>query len=236
MKAIILAGGKGTRLAPYSNIFPKPLTPIGEMPILEVLLRQMKIAGIDEVILTVGHMAELLRIFFRDGNQWGLDIQYSYEETPLGTAGPLALVKGLDNPFLVTNSDILTTLNFRDFMRFHNEKGVAATIAVHNRQVNVDFGLVQWDENHFISGYTEKPVFEYMVSMGIYMFHPRVLDYIPCNQYLDFPDLIRKLISAKELVIGFPFNGYWKDLGQPDDYKQAVEDFEKRRDQFLPKE
>ena len=233
MKAVVLAGGKGTRLAPYTNIFPKPLMPIGDMPILEVLLRQMKEAGIDEVVLTVGHLAELLRTFFKDGSQWGLHIQYSYEREPLGTAGPLALVDGLDESFLVTNGDVLTTLSLQDLFSFHKEKGGAATIAVHRRQVRVDLGVVEWDGNYVVSGYIEKPTYEYTVSMGIYMFEPRVLKYIPRNEYLDFPDLILKLLAAGEKVVGFPYDGYWKDLGRPDDYEQAATDFEKMRDQFL---
>jgi len=236
MKAIILAGGKGTRLAPFTNIFPKPLMPIGEMPILEVLLRQMKRAGVKEVVLTVGHLAELLRAFFKDGSQWGLHIQYSYEDVPLGTAGPLALVNGLDEPFLVANSDVLTTLSIRDLVRFHKEQGGVATIAIQNKQVRIDLGVVKWEENYLVNGYVEKPIYEYMVSMGLYVFEPRVLQYIPRNQYLDFPDLILKLIDAGEKVIGFPFEGYWKDLGRPEDYEQAVADFEKMRGQFLPEE
>jgi NDP-sugar pyrophosphorylase family protein len=233
MKAVVLAGGKGTRLAPYTNIFPKPLMPIGDMPILEVLLRQMKRAGIEDVVLTVGHLAELLRTFFKDGSQWGLRIQYSYENVPLGTAGPLALVDGLDDTFLVTNSDVLTTLSIQDLFRFHKEQGGAATIAVYSKQVRIDLGVVKWDGNYVVNGYIEKPTYEYTVSMGIYVFEPRVLQYIPRNQYLDFPDLILKLIAAGEKVIGFPYDGYWKDLGRPDDCEQAAADFEKMRDQFL---
>jgi NDP-sugar pyrophosphorylase family protein len=233
MKAVVLAGGKGTRLAPYTNIFPKPLMPIGDMPILEVLLRQMKHAGIEDVVLTVGHLAELLRSFFKDGSQWGLHIQYSYENVPLGTAGPLALVEGLDETFLVTNSDVLTTLSMQELFRFHRDQGGAATIAIQNKSVRIDLGVVKWEENFVINGYVEKPIYEYMVSMGIYIFEPRVLQYIPRNQYLDFPDLILKLLAAGEKVIGFPYAGYWKDLGRPDDYEQAAADFEKKRGQFL---
>src|SRR5512145_1452719 len=138
MKAVVLAGGKGTRLAPYTRILPKPLMPIGDMPILEVLLRQMKRAGVDDVILTVGHLAHLLRTFFMEGDQLGLRISYSYEECPLGTAGPLSLIDGLTSTFLVTNGDVLTTLDLRDLLRFHRSQGGIATIAVHKRQVKID--------------------------------------------------------------------------------------------------
>jgi NDP-sugar pyrophosphorylase family protein len=233
MKAIILAGGKGTRLAPYTNILPKPLMPIGEMPILEVLLRQMKHAGVDEVVLTVGHMAGLLRAFFQDGSSLGMHITYSLEEAPLGTAGPLSLVTGLDHTFLVSNGDVLTTLDMKDLLRFHSEQNAIATIAVHRRKVDIDYGVVQCDENFRIVGYIEKPSIDYLVSMGIYVFEPQVLKYIPNNQYLDLPDLVKKMISAGEKVASFPYMGYWQDLGRPDDYERATLEFESMRSDFL---
>ena len=234
MKAIVLAGGKGTRLGPYTRILPKPLMPIGDMPILEVLLRQMKRAGIEDVVLTVGHLAQLLRTFFMDGEQWGMHISYSYEKSPLGTAGPLSLIDGLDSSFLVTNGDVLTTLNLCDLLEFHKSQGGIATIAVHRRQVKIDLGVVQWNGNNTLSGYIEKPTYDYTVSMGLYVFEPRVMDFIPHNEYLDFPDLVLKLIAAGEKVCGYAFDGYWMDLGRPDDYAQAAEDFAAMRKQFLP--
>lgn len=236
MKAVVLAGGKGARLAPYTRILPKPLMPIGDMPILEVMLRQMKQAGVEEVILTVGHLAHLLRTFFMDGEQWGLRISYSYEECPLGTAGPLSLIPGLDSTFLVTNGDVLTDLDLKKLLDFHRCQEGIATIAVHRRQVKIDLGVVQWNGNNTLSGYIEKPSYDYTVSMGIYVFEPRVMEYIPHNQYLDFPDLVLKMIAAGEKVSGYAFEGYWKDLGRPDDYEQANEDFNTMRAQFLPGE
>ncbi len=236
MKAVILAGGRGTRLAPYTKILPKPLMPIGDMPILEVMLKQMKRAGITDIVLTVGHLANLLRTFFMDGQQWGMNIAYSYEEKPLGTAGPLALIAGLDSTFLVANGDVLTTLDFRELTAFHKAQGGIATIAVHQRRVKIDLGVVQWDGDYRIHGYIEKPVYDYTVSMGIYVFEPRVLEFIPHNVYLDFPELVLKLIAAGEKVVGYPFDGYWMDLGRPDDYAQAAEDFANMREQFLPEE
>ena len=236
MKAVVLAGGKGTRLAPYTKILPKPLMPIGDMPILEILLRQMKRAGVEEVILTVGHMAELLKAFFQEGEQLDLKIRYSYEDKPLGTAGPLSLIDGLDDSFLVTNGDVLTTLDLRELVDYHRDLKAAATIATHARQVKVDLGVIQYDGDHEIVGYIEKPTYDFFVSMGVYVFEPRVLQYIPYNAYLDFPDLILKLISSGESVHGFPFSGYWQDLGRPDDYEQAVLDFDRLRDQILGEE
>ena len=236
MKAVVLAGGKGTRLAPYTRILPKPLMPIGDMPILEVLLRQMKRNGVEDVILTVGHLANLLRTFFADGEQLGLRISYSYEECPLGTAGPLSLIPGLDSTFLVTNGDVLTTLDLGDLLQFHRSQGGIATIAVHQRRVKIDLGVVQWNGNNTLSGYIEKPSYDYTVSMGIYVFEPGVMEYIPYNRYLDFPDLVLKMIAAGEKVSGYRFDGYWMDLGRPDDYAQAAEDFNRMRGEFLPEE
>jgi NDP-sugar pyrophosphorylase family protein len=236
MKAVVLAGGRGTRLAPYTHILPKPLMPIGEMPILEVLLRQMKRAGVEDVILTVGHLASLLRSYFGDGDQWNLRISYSYEGMPLGTAGPIALIEGLNDTFLVTNGDVLTTLDIKKLLAFHKQKGAAATIAVHRRQVKIDLGVVQWDGDDCVSGYIEKPTYDYTVSMGIYVFEPRVLAHIPAGQYLDFPDLVLKLIAAGEKVTGYVFDGYWMDLGRADDYEQANQDFAEMKSQFLPED
>lgn len=236
MKAVILAGGKGTRLAPYTKVIPKPLMPIGDMPILEVLLHQLKRAGVNEIVLTVGHMAELLRAFFQNGERLGIPIRYNYEQKPLGTAGPVRLVEGLDNTFFVLNGDVLSTLDFADMLAFHRRSEAMVTIAMYNRPVKIDLGVLQLAGDHRIIGYIEKPTFDYHVSMGIYIFEPDALPYIPDGQYYDFPSLILNLISHGKKVVGYPFGGYWQDLGRPDDYEQAIQDFENMRDQFLPGE
>jgi len=236
MKAVVLAGGMGTRFMPYTKILPKPLMPIGEMPILEVILHQMKAAGIRNVVLTVGHLSELLRAFFQDGHQWGIQIEYSYEQCPLGTAGPIALIDGLTETFLVTNGDVLTTLSLQELINFHREQHATATIAVHHRKVKIDLGVVQSDGTPRINGYIEKPTYDYCVSMGIYVFEPRVVSFIPQCEYFDFPDLVQRLIAADEKVVGYQYSGYWQDLGRPDDYDAATQDFEKFRAQFLPQE
>ncbi len=233
MKAVILAGGKGARLAPYTQILPKPLMPIGDMPILEILLHQLKQAQVDEVILTVGHLSHLMQAFFQDGERFGLKIRYSYEEQPLGTAGPLSLVAGLDEPFLVANGDVLTTLDLRSLVDFHRSSNAIATIAAHARKVKIDLGVIQSNGSNQVTGYIEKPTYEFYVSMGIYVFEPRLLPYIPYNQYLDFPDLILRLIQAGEKVASFPFDGYWQDLGRADDYEQAIQEFEKMKPLIL---
>ncbi len=235
MRAVILAGGRGTRLAPYTYVLPKPMMPIGDKAILEILLRQMKRAGINHVVLTVGHLAGLMRAFFQDGQQYDLDITYSYEATPLGTAGPLALVPNLDKTFMVSNGDVLTLLDFNDFIDFHHQQGGICSIALHKHKVHIDLGVVEQNNGAYvITGYIEKPTLDYRVSMGVYIFEPRVLDYIPKNEYLDFPDLVKTLLANGERVIGYPFNGYWRDLGNPGDYTQACLDFDQMRSQFLP--
>jgi NDP-sugar pyrophosphorylase family protein len=235
MQAVILAGGKGTRLAPYTRVFPKPMMPIGDKTILEILLGQMKRAGINHVALTVGHLAGLMRAFFQDGKQYNLNITYVHEETPLGTAGPLSQVPGLGKTFLVSNGDVLTLLDIADLIRFHRQNKGICTIAMHERKVKIDLGVIEMIEGDCcISGYVEKPTIDYKVSMGLYVFEPRVLDYIPKGEYLDFPDLVKKLLAAGERVVGYPFSGYWQDLGRPDDYEQAAQDFESMRALFIP--
>ena len=156
----------------------------------------------------------------------GMRISYSYEEKPLGTAGPIAMIDGLDETFMVTNGDVLTMLPFSDLLRFQKEQQAAATIAAHHRQVKTDFGVIQWNGAPAISGYIEKPANDYCVSMGVYIFDPRVVNYIPRGEYLDFPDLVRKLIESGERVVGYSFDGYWQGLGRPEDYERAMQDFE----------
>ena len=233
MKAVVMAGGKGARLAPYTKILPKPLMPIGDMPILEVLIRQMRASGVSEIFLTVGHLSGLLRAFFQSGEQWNVKIHYCYENTPLGTVGSLANITDLDETFLMTNGDVLTTLDLRKLVEYHKSQGAMATIAMHRRKVKIDFGVLQMDGGTQITGILEKPTYEYLVSMGIYVFEPEVIQYIPKDQYLDFPDLILALIAAGEKVAGYPFDGYWQDLGRPDDYEQAAKDFDTMRAQFI---
>jgi NDP-mannose synthase len=234
MKSVVLAGGKGTRLAPYTHILPKPLMPIGDMPILEILIRQMKACGIDQVVLTVGHLSELIRTFFGCGERLGVDITYSYEECPLGTAGPLALIDGLTETFLVCNGDVLTDLDINRLVDFHHASGGAATIAMYARQVKIDLGVIHLNGGNTIQDYIEKPTLNYKVSMGIYVFEPSVLRFIPKGQHLDFPDLVKTLLAHGEKVVGYPFTGYWQDLGRADDYQQAVIDFEQNPTRFLP--
>jgi len=234
MRGVILAGGKGTRLAPYTTVFPKPLMPIGDMPILEVVLRQLKAAGVTRVTLATGYLAELLEAFFRDGERIGLPIDYSKEERPLGTVGPLTQIAGLDETFVMMNGDVLTTLDYRDLVRAHKESGAIATIATHTRDVRIDFGVLKSDSGNRVTEYIEKPTMHYRVSMGVYVFEARVLGFLEPGQHMDFPDLVKLLIGRGEHVGSYPFAGYWLDMGRPDDYARAVEEFDSRRRDFLP--
>ncbi len=233
-RAVILAGGKGTRLAPYTAVLPKPLMPIEDMPILEIVIRQLRRAGVRNITLSVGYLASLLEAYLGNGSKWGVRIRYSREETPLGTAGPLTLVSGLKRTFLVMNGDLLTTLDYSAMVRFHREHGAVATVGLYDKEVKIDLGVLEIDDDHHITGYVEKPTLHYQVSMGVYVMEPAVLRYIPAGQKFDLPDLVRALIADGLPVIGYHFNGYWLDIGRQEDYAQAVELFQRERARFLP--
>jgi len=233
LKAVILAGGKGTRLHPYTTVLPKPLMPIGDVPVLEVVIRQLAKHGFKEIILAVGYLAELIEAYFRDGSKYGVKIRYSKEETPLGTAGALKQISNLKDTFLVMNGDILTDLSYSKLVNFHREHGGVATIAVHKRQVKIDFGVVGIDSEKKVVNYKEKPTLDYLVSMGIYVFEPEVLDYIKTGEKLDFPELVKRLMRNGEKVQAYPSDDYWLDIGRPEDHRKAIEDFEKMRSKFL---
>lgn len=233
MRAVILAGGKGTRLAPYTVAFPKPLMPLGDTPILEIVVRQLSHYGFTHLTMAVGHLSELIQAFFGDGSKWGLKIDYSREDQPLGTAGPLKLIDDLDDHFLVMNGDLLTDLDYGEFMRRHREQGNDATIGVYQKQVKIDLGVLERDEEGRIVDYREKPTLAYEVSMGVYAFRREILQMIP-DGYFDFPDLVLKLIKKDRPIRGFAFHGHWLDIGRQEDYGLAIETFEKERDRFLP--
>lgn len=233
MRAVILAGGKGTRLAPYTTVFPKPLVPVGDMPILEIVVRQLSHFGIHEITLAVGHLAELIVAYFGNGSRYGVQIDYSREEQPLGTAGPLSLVKELNSTFLVMNGDLLTTLDFRGMLDHHRQSGAVATVAAFERQIKIDLGILELDEKNRIQGYVEKPTYTHRVSMGIYVFEPRVLDFIEPNTRLDLPELVTRLLAANLVVQAYVFKGFWLDIGRPAEYTFAVENYEKLKPALL---
>jgi NDP-sugar pyrophosphorylase family protein len=228
LRAVILAGGKGTRLRPFTVSFPKPLVPLGDRPVMEVLIRRMMQYGIYEITLTLGHLAELIKAYFdhRKCLTECLSLSFVQEDQPTGTAGSLSLVPGLDRTFLVLNGDLLTDLDFDALVHFHREQSAMLTIATHRREVKVDLGVLEFDVQHRITNYVEKPQTNYYVSMGVYVYEPSVLNYIERGRYLDFPELVHRLISANENVCAFVTDCLWLDIGRPDDYARAQEIFE----------
>jgi NDP-sugar pyrophosphorylase family protein len=225
-KIVILAGGKGTRLRPYTAVLPKPLMPLGERAILEFVLSQLAEQGLVDVTLSVGHLAHLIEAVFGDGENYGVEMTYVREDTPLGTAGPLRLVQGLENTFLVLNGDVVTTLDYRYLLRCHRASGNVLTIATRKRETKMDYGVLSLEPRdgplRRLVGYQEKPVVETMVSMGIYALEPQALEFIPEGRYFDFPDLVQALLRAGAPVGSFVFDGLWLDVGRHDDYEQAI--------------
>jgi len=236
MRAVILAGGQGRRLHPYTAVLPKPLMPIGDVPILEVVVRQLKRAGFVDITMAVGYLAELLMAYFADGQKLGVRIRYSREEKPLGTAGPLGLIERPTESFLVMNGDLLTTLDFRSLWTFHRKQRAMATLATFRRDVNVDLGVIETDDAGLVTGYIEKPTYHYAVSTGIYIFEPAVLDYVAVDVRLDLPDLVRRLLAAGQKVATYSFEGTWLDIGRWEDYERAAQEFEQHRAEFMPAE
>ncbi len=227
MKTVILAGGKGTRLAPYTTIFPKPLVPIGERPVLEIIIRQLVRQGFNNILLSVGHLGELIEAYFQNGhrNIPGLKLEYFRESQPLGTAGSLAMIPGLDETFLAMNGDVLTTLDYRKLVRFHRQSQASLTIAMNSKDVKVDLGVLETNDLGELTSYREKPLLSFDVSMGIYVYEPHVLNYIQKNLHLDFPDLVTTLLEHGEKVTGFRCQDYWLDIGRREDYELAQQEF-----------
>lgn len=222
MQAVILAGGEGRRLRPYTSVLPKPLLPVHDRPVLEMIVNQLRDVGITRLTFAVGYLAGLLQAYFGDGTRLGVDIRYSMEDRPLGTAGPLTLIDRPDNHFIVMNGDVLTDLDFAAFRRAHLASGAIATLATFRKEVQISLGVLELDERAKVTGYIEKPTMHYPVSTGIYYFDPRVLGYIPENERFDLPDLIRRLVAAGEAVETFPIEGRWLDIGRPEDYEAAL--------------
>lgn len=222
-RAIIFAGGRGTRLAPYTSVLPKPLMPIGERSILELVIAQLADCGIGDVTLCVGYLSHLIEAVIGDGATHGVDIKYVREEEALGTAAPLRLVDGLDETFIAMNGDVLTTLDYDELLRHHRESGSIVTIATRERPIQIDYGVLQLRANgDQVYKYIEKPHRTSTVSMGIYVLEPEALAYIPSEGPFDFPDLVKALLGAGERVSALRFDGLWFDIGRRDDYEQAV--------------
>jgi len=235
MKAIILAGGKGTRLAPYTTVLPKPLVPVGNIPIIEIIILQLISFKFSEVTIMVGYLSGLIKAYFNERPSINDKIRINYidEETPTGTAGSLGFLGGMDDTFIVMNGDILTDLNFLDLVKYHKEQKNKLTIAMHQKKVRIDLGVLELTSENKLVGYNEKPELSYDVSMGIYVYEPEVLNDIKKGQYLDFPTLAMQLVNRGERVGGFPNSAKWLDIGRVEDYQLATEEFEKHRKLFL---
>lgn len=229
-RAVLLAGGKGTRLYPYTLTMPKPLVPISDdMPIIEIIIRQLVKYGFNHVTITVNHMADMIRTFCGDGSRWGIKIDYSLETKPLSTMGPLKLIKDLPEDFLVMNGDVMTDLDFGAFYDVHVAEGNIFTISAYERDNKIDYGVLDMDERGRLVGFREKPVLHYHVSMGVYMMNRKCLEVIPEDTFYGFDHLMLELIQRHTPATVKTFKGYWMDIGRPDDYEQARKDFFERK-------
>lgn len=238
-QAVILAGGKGSRLGPYTTVLPKPLLPVGDRAILDVVVRQLASYGFGDITLAVGYLAHLVQAVFADGAARGVSITYHEEESPLGTAGALGSITNLNgHPFLVMNGDVLTALDYEALYRTHQESDNILTIATHPRNVHIDYGVLHVSPNgsrtDLVTGYEEKPNIDYCVSMGIYVADPRLLEYIEPGNYLDLPDLVQRLIDAGEHVGSYLYEGFWLDIGRHEDYERAIEEYEELKASLFP--
>jgi len=238
-RAVILAGGQGTRLRPFTTVLPKPLMPIGDRPVLDIVVRQLKASGFERITIATGYLAELIEAFFRDGGEYGIPIDYHREREPLGTVGALALIDGVEDDLLVMNGDVLTDIDYGALLAEHRASDAIATIATTNRHVQISLGVLRFGEDGDptrVTGYDEKPAIDFSTSMGVYCFSPRALRYIEPGERLDFPDLVLRLIAAGETVRSWVSENYWLDIGRHDDYEQAQEEFQRMRDRLIPSE
>jgi NDP-sugar pyrophosphorylase family protein len=233
-RAIILAGGKGTRLKPFTVSMPKPLVPVGSFPILEIIIRQLVHHGFSHITLTVSHQADIVRAYFEDGKKWKATIDYSFEDMPLGTMGPLTLISDLPEDFIVMNGDVLTNLDYNEFFKEHTKKNNLFTISGFRRTIDSEFGVLEVNRHGVLTAFQEKPKIHYFVSMGVYAVNRRILDYIPRNKNFGFDQLMLALIARKNPAHVRMFDGYWLDIGRPEDYESAITAFEQNPSYFLP--
>jgi len=235
-QAVILAGGKGTRLEPYTACVPKPLMPIGDQPILEIVVKQLSSYGFKRIIMAVGHLSGLIQAYFGDGRRFGVDIEYSLEDKPLGTVGPLGLVKKLDRNFLILNGDLITDINYKNLFNQHLTGGNLCTIGVYKKRQKIDLGIIEFDRSNKITDYIEKPTVEHPISMGVYVFSKEILRFIPCKKKSDFPGLVKELIRQKQKIGAYIHKGYWCDIGNHDDYRRVNQELKDIRKKLLKKQ
>ncbi len=226
-RAIILAGGKGTRLKPYTVSLPKPLVPIVDKPIIEIIIQQLVKNGFDHITLTINHMADIIKAFCGDGSKWGVLIDYSLEDKPLSTMGPLTLIPDLPDNFLIMNGDVLTDLSFSSFYDTHVQSENIFTISSFEREHINNYGVLEVGKGNKLTGFLEKPSHKFEVSMGIYMANKEILNYIPENTAYGFDNLMYDLLASKKAVNVMKHSNYWLDIGRPDDYEKAANDYNK---------
>lgn len=235
MQVVLMAGGAGTRLRPFTAVFPKPLVPIGDTSIMEMVLRQLRYYGFDQVKISVGYKAELIMAVVGDGRRFGLTVDYHQEDAPLGTVGALAEMDGLEDNFLVMNGDICTSMNFRDVYEGHVASGAHATIGTYRRREKIQLGVLELDAEHdFLTGFREKPEYEFFVSMGVNAFHRSVVELIPRRQFFGFDMLLLKMLENSIPVRAHHFSGRWLDVGRPDDYEKMCVEFQENPREYLP--
>lgn len=237
-RAIVLAGGYGTRLLPYTTVLPKPLMPVGDRPVLDIVVRQLRDRGFERVTMSTGHLAELIEAFFGAGERHGLAVDYLREQEPLGTAGALSLLGPVDDHLLVMNGDVLTDLDYAELLASHRRSGADLTIATQARRERISLGVLSFGEEgdpDAVVGYREKPDFTFAASMGVYCFAPSVLEHLEPGVHLDFPDLVLRLVAAGRRVRAWRSEALWLDIGVPADYERAQETFEANRDRLLPR-
>ena len=232
LTAVILAGGRGTRLRPFTTSLPKPLVPVGDRPIVEILLTRLQKCGVTSVHIAVNHLSHLIMAVLGDGRRFGLQLQYSMEDLELSTVGPLTLIDNLPDHFLVCNGDIVTDLDFRAMYTQHVNSGSLLTVGTVARCESIDYGVLQVDRSGRVTGFEEKPTVVYRVSMGIYVFSRKVLDLAPRGQRFGFDDLMLALLKRGEAINTFPYEGYWLDIGRPADYERAQAEID-RIESFL---
>lgn len=228
MQAVILAGGLGTRLAPYTTVLPKPLMPIGQMPVLEVIIRQLRAAGFTDIELATGYLSGLLEAYFGDGSRWDVRIRYHLERERAGTAGPIALLEdALEDTFLVMNGDVVSDLDFRAFHDAHSSSGAVLSAATCERSITLPLGAIIHDQSGNVSDYIEKPTYRFECSAGIYVMNKGVLPFIERGRPYDLPELVKRLIKERATIRTHPITGFWLDIGTPDDFRRATEEFDR---------
>ncbi|MDP8909514.1 MAG: sugar phosphate nucleotidyltransferase [Chloroflexota bacterium] len=231
MRAVILAGGLGTRLRPYTTVIPKPLVPVGGRPVLEHIIWSLHRHGVYRVELCVSHLGNLIRLYLTQATlPDDLELDFHWEDEPLGTAGALRTVPDLAGTFIAMNGDILTSLNYSALIRHHEEVGAALTIATQRKTVDIDLGVIE-SSNGRVTGYVEKPTLDYAVSMGIYVYDARALEHLPDGP-CQFPELVLRLLAAGETVATFPSDAEWYDIGTLEEYERASQDFESAPEKF----